>query len=641
MLYIDFETRSYCDLTASGSWRYAQDPTTEILCMAYAFSDTEPKIVIGSELPDIVALHIDMGGIVEAHNAMFERALWESICVKKYGWPEIKPEQWRCSAALCARWGVPRDLKTAPGALGLDQSKDAEGRAIMLQLCKPRKTKDGLAYVEDANKFERLYEYCLQDVQTEKAISKCFQQDFAFEQQVWALDQRINYRGVPIDRTAVENALELLALYTDELDKEARKITGGLAISQRDKILAWASDKGVSLPSLTKEAVADCLTWVQDKEVKRILEIRAQYKTSTAKYERLQSSMSEGDRIRDAFVYYGALTGRWSGRLAQFQNLPKGSVGAKDIDAVVDSVVKKDVDAINAHKTPPMEQLSSCLRGMVAAGPKTSLYVADFAAIEARAIAWLANCDLALNQFKKGEDLYVTMAAKIYKINAGEVTKDQRQLGKAAVLGAGYGMGHKTFYKTCASWGMQVSEQLAKSAITTYRSVYCEIRDLWRYTELAATNAIRYGLPVNAGLVTWFTHNGNLHCKLPSGRSLTYRNAKLRAVETLWGGEGYEITYMGSKEKGAKWVPISTYGGKLVENITQAIARDLLAESMLRLEAAGYDIVMHIHDEVVCEVPDNANKSLGEYELIMSQIPAWAEGMPISVEGWVGKRFKK
>ncbi len=144
MLYIDFETRSYCDLTASGSWRYAQDPTTEILCMAYAFSDTEPNLVIGSELPDIVALHIDMGGIVEAHNAMFERALWESICVKKYGWPEIKPEQWRCSAALCARWGVPRDLKTAPMALGLQENKDTEGRAIMLQLSKPRKTKTGL-----------------------------------------------------------------------------------------------------------------------------------------------------------------------------------------------------------------------------------------------------------------------------------------------------------------------------------------------------------------------------------------------------------------------------------------------------------------------------------------------------------------
>lgn len=641
MLYIDFETRSYCDLTASGSWRYAQDPTTEILCMAYAFSDTEPKLVIGSELPDIVALHIDMGGIVEAHNAMFERALWESICVKKYGWPEIKPEQWRCSAALCARWGVPRDLKTAPMALGLQENKDTEGRAIMLQLSKPRKTKDGLAYLEDDTKLKKLYDYCLQDVRTERAISHNFTQDFGFEKKVWALDQRINYRGVPVDRQGVENALELLALYAEQLDKEAKEITGGIAVSQRDKLIEWANERSVGLQSLTKEAVADCLDWVQDKEVRRVLEIRSQYKTSTAKYQRLLSSMSEGDRIRDAFVYYGALTGRWAGRLVQFQNLPKGSVASDQIDDVVASVVKKDIAKINAHEVAPMLQLSSCIRGMIAAPNGKSLYVADFAAIEARVVSWLANCNLALDQFKKGEDLYVTMAAKIYNVTEAEITKAQRQLGKAAILGAGYGMGHKTFHRTCASWGMEVSEELAQSAIATYRSVYSEIRDLWRHTELAATNAIRYGKPVTAGKVTWFMHDGNLHCKLPSGRSLTYRKARLRAKETPWGGESYELVYYGSREKGAKWVEIDTYGGKLVENITQAIARDLLAEAMLRLEDAGYDIVMHVHDEVVCEVPDNSTKSLSEYEAIMAQVPTWAEGMPIDVEGWVGKRFKK
>lgn len=639
MLYIDFETRSFCDITQSGAWAYAQHPTTEVLCMAWAIDDGPVYLVKNNILPLQVTNYLESGGLVEAHNAMFERAIWESVCVKRYKWPEIAPQQWRCSAALCARWGLPRDLGTAAQALGLSQNKDLEGRKIMMLLSRPKKTKEGLAFVRDESKLNALYEYCKQDVKTERAIAKSLNSKENGEFKVWQLDQLINARGVPIDLQAVEAAIQLTQHYAAKMSEEAKSLTGGIEVSQRDKLLEWLNSKGVPMKGLTKQEVAQWIPKAKDKDARRVLEIRSSFKTSTAKYKKILSSLGPDNRVRDSFVYHGALTGRWAGQLAQFHNLPKGS--SVDMDELVDLIKNKDICKISRLPMPPMDSFSTAVRGMIAAPKGNRLYVADFAAIEARVLSWLANCKLAVNQFRDGKDLYVSMAANIHNISQSDVTKEQRQLGKAAILGAGYGMGKEKFHATCLSWGIEVSQELASSAIATYRNTYSDIKNYWYSTEQAAVKATRYGKPVKNGMVTWFTHKGCLHCKLPSGRCLTYRDPKLEATETPWGAEAYKISYVGSKEKGYKWVRIETYGGKLVENITQAVARDILAESMMRLESQGFPVVMHVHDEIVCEVPDTETRGIDEFEAIMAWPPDWADDCPIAVEGWIGERYKK
>jgi len=649
MIYIDFETRSEVDIKKSGAWVYSLDSSTEILCMAVKVYTGNVNILYPKQLADHtygevkdLIEYIESGELVEAHNAFFEKAIWHNIMVKRYGWPEIKPEQWRCSASVAAYHALPRSLGGAGKILGLSTIKDDEGKRVMLQLSKPRPRVGGFYEQEEyQEKFQTLYDYCKSDVEAEYAIANKLGGLPNRELKVWQLDQKINERGVHIDIDAVNKSLKILGEYSEKLEKELAILTEGkiTTVGQRARILEWCKERGEELPGLTKADVEQALKTVKDAKVKRVLEIRqALSKTSTAKYEAMKNSTAPDGRIRDVLMYHGASTGRWSGKLVQFQNLPRGSI--KDMATAIKLIKQGSASSIEMLTDDVMGFMSSAIRGMVCAPQGKKLLVADFAAIEARVLGWLAGSEKMLNQFRNGEDLYKDMASNIYRVDVKDVTAEQRQLGKAAILGAGYGMGAPKFYETCLSWGIKVHEGLAKTAINTYRQTYHHVRQLWYDQEKAAHTAVRTGNRVECGKTIWFMQDDFLKCQLPSGRCLHYYKPELKIKRYDW-GESPELTYLA--EKMGKAFRNGTYGGKLVENITQAVARDLMAEAMLRIENEGFNIVLSVHDELIAEVPQQTalQNPLERFCNLMAATPNWAKDCPVAAEGWEGINYKK
>ncbi len=647
MICFDFETRSKADIKETGAWVYSTHPSTEILCLAYRSDEmTSPKLLVSGFEKDPIArnffdIAIKRGQLFESHNAFFEKSIWQNILVKRYGWPQIPDHLWRCSASVAAYHGLPRNLQTVGVILNLPVKKDNDGHTVMLQLSKPNRTGNFYTLDDSPDKFQKLYEYCLTDVQAEIEVSKKLGYLPERELAIWQLDQKINRRGVPIDVKAVEAAIKILEQYTTKLTAEAVALSDGSfnTVNQRVKVIEWCKSLGESVEAYDKSYLAEYLNKVKNPKVKRVLEIRQQIgRTSTAKYIAMKNSVSEDGRIRDVLFYHGAITGRWSGKLVQFQNLPRGSI--KDMESAIRVVKLADYSTIQMLHGNPMEFMSSAIRGMVKAPEGRKLVVADFAAIEARVLGWAAGSTKMLNQFIKGEDLYVEMASKIYGLPIAEIKSEHRQLGKAAILGAGYGMGATKFYQTCQSWGIKVSEQLASTAVNAYRQTYFEVPKFWSATEQAAHNAVRTRKPMVVGKTIWFMKDRFLVCQLPSGRHMHYLDPKF--ANNSYGN--FELQYSG--EANGTCVRVGTYGGKLVENVVQAIARDIMAEAMLRVEEAGYDVILSIHDEIIAEFsPKIKNMSdediVKDFRTLMAKSPEWAKGCPISASGWVGLRYKK
>lgn len=642
MICIDFETRSEIDIKKSGSWVYSLHPTTDILCMAYKINNM--PVQLGNDMSTCYELKDYLfdnpGSLIEAHNAFFEKSIWQNIMVKRYGWPEIKPEQWRCSASVASYHALPRSLGEAGKVLDLTTVKDEQGKRVMLQLAKPKKKGTGFYEQKDElEKFLTLYDYCRSDVEAEYAISERLGRLPERELKIWQLDQKINMRGVPIDMDAVRKALNILDGYTTKLTEELQDLTEGCinTVGQRDKILSWCKERGEDIPGLTKTDVEGALGKVKNPKVKKLLELRqALGKTSIAKYQSMNSSCGPDNRIRDTLMYHGASTGRWSGKLVQFQNLPRGSI--KDMDTALDLIKLNSLDKIELIEDNVMSFMSSAIRGMVCAPKGKHLLVADFAAIEARVLGWLAGSQKMLKQFRNGEDLYKDMASIIYGVDVKEVTSAQRQLGKAAILGCGYGMGVDKFLATCCSWGIELDINLAQKAVTAYREQYIDVVRLWRDQQNAALTCVRNNKTVVSGKFKWYMENDFLVCELPSTRKLSYYKPKSKEVEKPWGFTD-ELTYSASKM--GKVFRNATYGGKLVENLTQAVARDIMADAMLRIEDKGYRIIMTIHDELVAEEKEGSTNTIEKFCGLMKQSPNWAIDCPIDVEGWCGKRYKK
>lgn len=656
MIFLDFETRSEVDIRKTGAWVYSLHPSTEVLCLAAKYDDAEVGLVTGEQLREarilrqvhnspLYKLIVNSDELFEAHNAFFEKAIWQNVMMKKYGWPEIPEHRWRCSASVAAYHALPRSLGGAGKALGLSTVKDDEGKRVMLQLSKPKPRVGGFISKEDSpEKFQILYDYCKSDVDAEHALAKKLGGLPERELKIWQLDQKINQRGVHVDREAVNGALKILNEYVAKMLSEVDEISEGAfsSINQRAKVIEWCKENGENMLSYDKAYVSSMVQKVKNQDVKRILEIRqALGKTSTAKYEAMANSMAPDNRIRDVLMYHGALTGRWSGKLVQFQNLPRGSI--KDMDAAVRLIKSGSWRKIELFHGNVMNFMSSAIRGMICAPEGKMLVVSDFAAIEARVLGWMAGCEKMLNQFRNGEDLYKDMASKIYGVPVDQVTSDQRQLGKAAILGAGYGMGPDKFLQTCLSWGIQIDEELARTAIFTYRQTYKEVQKFWYDSEAAAHSAVRSRSSIKVGKTKWFMKDGFLKCELPSSRMLHYYQPKFEKNAYK---DNFELTYLA--EKMGKSFRTGTYGGKLVENIVQAVARDLMAEAMLRIEATGkFQVVLSIHDELVAEVDDQPweplwiENHLKEFESLMAETPDWAVGCPVSASGWVGKHYKK
>lgn len=584
------------------------------------------------------------GSLLCAHNAFFEQAIWANIMVKVFGCPRVPIKQWRCTMAKALARSLPKSLKEVGLALCAPIQKSDEGHRVMMKVCKPKP--DGSWY-ESEEDFQKLYNYCVNDVEVERCIDGMLPDLIPGEQTIWFLDQLINQRGICVDKGAVETAIGISEHYAKNVKALVEDVSSGAldGVSRRMAVLEWCRSQGVTIDGYTK---LDVKTTLEDpnipEAVRTVLEAKLQLgKTSVTKYKTMLDSCSSDNRIRDLFIYHGASTGRWAGKLIQIQNLPKGTV--KDTDTAIDIMKQSTPDEFEIFYPDVMDALSSCIRGMIIASPGHQLMVADYAAIEARVVMWLAGETYGLKQFRDfdagiGEEPYIIMAQNIYNRTSIPKKGIERQLGKTAILGCGFGMGDTKFHATCHAWGIKISPELAKKSVETYRSIYPRIRESWVAQERAAIRAIETGEAVDCAEVRWSLDNEALLCRLPSGRSLVYNAPTLDYVMTPWGERKLAIHFMGVDGLTKKWKKEHTYGGKLVENITQAVARDIMAAAMFRAEVRKYPVAFSVHDEIVSEMPQG-HGSIEEFEKILCTLPSWADGCPITAKGFVTKRYRK
>jgi len=644
ILSIDIETYSGVDLTKSGVYAYTEAPDFEILLFGYAFDDGPVEIVdlaSGEGLPaEVFEALTDPTTIKTAFNANFERT-----CLAKHFNKPMPPEQWRCTQAHALTLGLPIRLEDVAKALKLKHQKDNAGKALIRYFsipCKPtkangRRTRNLPEHASE--KWEQFKAYCRQDVEVERAIRERLLQYPMQEQKLWELDQRINDTGVRIDPVLVKNAIACDTIYQEKLLAEATRLTGldnPNSVSQLKKWLKEAVD--LEVESLNKESVPELLKQTKSNTVKRVLELRQELaKTSVKKYQAMERAKCRDDRIRGLLQFYGAnRTGRWAGRLVQVQNLPQNKL--KDLDLARNLLLTGQYDALELLFDSVPVVLSQLIRTAFIPSPGCRFVVADFSAIEARVIAWLAGEKWRMDVFNSHGKIYEASAAQMFKVPVESITKDNplRQKGKIAELALGY-QGSKGALITMGALNMGLTEEELPGLVTTWRQANPAIVQYWSDVESAALEAVRgkttTGLP--RGLAFSY-ESGILFIRLPSGRRLAYVKPKIE-VEERFNKKG--LTYEGYEQ--GKWSRLKTYGGKLVENIIQATARDCLAEAMLLLDAAGYRIVMHVHDEVVMEVPNNDPHALEDACEIMGQPIEWAPGLPLRADGFECNYYRK
>ncbi len=646
---------------------------------------------------ELKALAANPHAIFVAHNAFFEQCIWENIMVTQWGYPPIVIVRWRCTAAKAAYFSLPRSLEEAAKALGLPIQKDKEGYLAMVKLCKPRKSsqknkhEDYFWETDTAPlDFEKLYKYCPVDVEVERLIDKALPDLNVREQEVWFLDQTINRRGIQMDVATVQVALEYMRKTTEELLEEFRDITLWCVDkpSQRSKFLNWLHINGCDIPDLQAATISQFIEKAENypPECIRALTIRKTLSMiSTAKYTSMLYRTDAIDfRLRDILLYAAAITGRWGGRGVQLQNLPRGTVNS---DTAIFHMLMGDWDWFKQCYPNQMPVYSSCIRGMLVAKPGHELIVSDFSSIEARVLPWLAGQESILETFREGKDIYCQEAENIYDRPISKKDKYERSVGKVAVLALGYGGGIGAFGTMARAysvdlapayallWSRASTEEQEKARLSyeyylkrvpepmdrasgyaadiikqRWRAANPHIVQWWKDLEAGAKEAVLSGEKITIGgsglipTITYGMFGTSMLCKLPSGNCIVYPQAAVRLdlVETPWGGKEKKpaLSYKTQSTTTYQWNRISTYGGKLAENITQAVARDLLADAMVRVERSGYPIVLHVHDEIVSEVPEGFG-SVRQHEELMATPPLWAEGLPIGAEGWRGKRYKK
>ena len=654
---LDFETRSECDLKKAGLHRYFEHPTTEVLCLAYRIGDNAIKTWRpGQDWPLDLMRHIDNGGTVIAHNQAFDRTAW----IKTFKHP-ISLQQSDCTMARGAAMALPQSLDQLGLALKAPVAKDRAGRALMLKMCKPRGyLEDGTAvWYETPEQLDALTAYCVRDVETERAINRIVPKLSTKEREVWILDQKINERGVYVDIPMCQLALDAVTVAKARADKRMSELTQGRVAKCTEvaKLVAWLNARGVTCESVAKGDIVEIILRTQlldDPQAREAIELRrSAAKSSTAKFQSIVNSVCRDGRVRGSLRYHGASTGRWAGAGMQPHNFPRiddGESVAATIKLLRNTNTGAEAcDAIALFLGEPMAFLSKCLRSMIVAKPGHRLIGADYANIEGRVNAWLAGEDWKTQAFGSfdrgaGTDLYVLAYSKAFYIPIGSVTKPQRQIGKVMELSMGFQGGWRAFEKMGANYGVSVGQERGEQLKKAWRDAHPAITASWWELQNAAIEAVE-----NPGLTIWCLNNriayrvahGFLWCLLPSGRTLSYAAPRIvwsEKTETLSARPGVEFDAVNGVTK--KWGTHRLYGGLQCENIVQAIARDVLVEGMMALEAAGYPLVLTIHDENISEMPIGKG-SLEEFERIMSVVPAWATGLPVAVKGWEGQRYGK
>lgn len=679
-LVLDYETFSAHDLKKAGAFEYAAHKSTEILCAGYAvgtrdelrtapvklwspmaaFADT-----YGPNFTDLYQNLMDPKVIIVAHNALFEQVITrfvfglKGMYSKKY-LQEIPVDRWVCTASLARSIGIPGKLEGAGAALGLRHQKDKEGHRLMLKLSKPKKPskKDPSKRWEKREEYERLFGYCAQDVRSEIDLFLALPALPEKERKLWLLDQRMNLEGFKVDRSLVGGALKLIAHETKRLDYETQILTGGKVSStrQRDAVLKFLKSKGVDVPNLQSATVTEVLQNPKFSNIpdsaQRILEIReAASKSSTAKYQAFEIRSRFDGRARDNTIFFGAHTGRQSGTGLQPQNLFKTVLPQDDLEAAFPLIKSSDNHAIEALYPAPMKLYASTLRSCIIAEDGHVLDVGDFATIEVRVLFWLAGHKKGLEALAAGRDLYLEMASVIFRTDLEALTreyhagsmraKSMRQLGKTVVLGAGFGIGWKKFLASCKQQRIDITEELAVNAVKAYRNTHARVPLFWTNIEKAALMALKApGKRFRLGHIVWCKEKNFLTVELPIGRKLHYFDPRIRMKETPWGSQ-QALTYMAVNSVTKNFERADSWGGVLTENVVQAVARDLLMEALLRLDASKiYKPILSVHDEIVCERNIQSGNTK-EFLKLMEQVPPWAEGIPIKVEGWTESRYRK
>ncbi len=642
VLSADIETFSDVDLIKCGVYAYADSPAFEILLFAYSFDGGETQVIDlaqGEQLPaEVEEAIFDVSVTKTAYNANFERT-----CLSKHFGRYIPPESWHCSAVQAAMLALPRSLEDVGRVLGLDEQKMKEGRELIRYFCvpcKPTKTNGGRTRnlpCHAPEKWELFKTYCKRDVDVEKSIRRKLH-NFPIpesEMELYRLDQRINDRGVLVDMGLVKQAIACERLHKEVVTKRAYELTGLENPNSVAQLKGWLGDKGMEAESLSKKAVAEMIAET-DGEVEELLRLRLlMAKTSVKKYEAMERSVCSDGRVHGMLMFCGAnRTSRWSGKIVQIQNLPKNYI--PDLELARELVKQGRFEDIELLYDSTPNVLSELIRTAFIPKPGCRFVVADFSAIEARVLAWLSGEQWRLDVFTSHGKIYEASASAMFHVPVEEITKTSplRQKGKLAELGLGFG-GASGALISMGALDMGLTEDELPPLVAAWRKANPHIVQFWWDVDAAAIKAVREKQRTKVGKIIFEYRSGILFITLPSGRKLSY--VKPRMAVNRFGRDG--LTYEGIAEN-KKWSRIETYGPKLVENIVQGTARDLLAEAMLRVEKKGYPIVMHCHDEIIAEVPEGEG-SVEEMCEVMSVQPTWAEGLPLRADGYQCSFYQK
>lgn len=638
-LSIDIETFSKASLPSVGVYRYAADESFKILLLAYSVDGGPVQIVdlaSGEQIPDKVLEALGSPEVAKsAFNAAFER-----VCLSAHLGRRLDPQSWHCSMVWASFAGVPLDLAGVAKALRLETEKMGEGKNLIRYFslpAKPTKANGGRErnLPEHApDDWETFKAYCKRDVEVELAITKRLEK-MPMPAEEWHYywdDQRINDRGVRIDDALAAGAVRADTEGRAETLERMRELTGVDNPASVTQLLTWLHAQGLQIDSLAKADVAAALEGAHG-DVAEVLALRQEMaKSSVKKYERMLACRCPDGRAHGLLQFMGAgRTGRWAGRLVQVQNLPRQSIS--DLEAAADLVRTGHADMLETLWGSAPQVLSELIRAAFVAEPGSRFLVADYSAIEARTIAWLAGEQWVLDLFEAGGDIYCETGARMFR-QVVEKHSPLRQRAKVAVLACGY-QGGVGALKTMGGEKLGLSEEEMADIVAAWRAANPKIAQLWWDINAAAIAVIKDGGTRAVGRIRLAHDKGALIITLPSGRPLVYPSPRIG--ENRFGGES--ITHMGVGVN-RKWGRIETYGGKLTENTVQATARDILAHAIARLERSGYPVVMHIHDEVVTEVPEGRG-SVEELCALMSQAPPWADGLPLAAEGFESTYYRK
>jgi DNA polymerase len=652
-LTLDFETRSTVSIKDVGAYRYFEHPTTRPLCVAASYAGHKGVFTDFANIPDWLRDALADDNVpVHAHNATVERLCIREICGPKFGWPVPRGRRWRCSAARARRLALPGKLEKLGPAIGLPDHllKDAEGHKVMLRLTKPlpkrMNSPPGFQWDDDPAKHIRVQQYCLRDVEAEEAAEARMLPMTEEEIDYYHFTERLNDRGVRIDVRLVKRLVHRALEAAEELDKEICRLTGGAVqrVTNVAQIKQWVYDEtGEVLTTLRKEDMEGLIGGGVDmlgdpvvsrlpKYVVRVLKLRQEGgKSSISKLLRALDRVSRDGRLRGEFVYHGASTGRYTSMGVQLQNLIRDCL--KDFDGEIQNL-----------DTFTLEKITLAIRGCFIPAEGHVFVDADYNAIEARGVAWLAGCEKLVRLFATGGDPYCAMGTVIYGRTITAADEWERFVGKQTILGCGYGMGWQKFEDQCIKFGKPVGEETAQRSVTAYREEYPEIPMLWRDMEDAAIWAVKNPGKVSQipnGLIKFRVVNGYLQMALPSGRRLFYKDP-LVVRRMKFGRMRDQLTFMGIHPKTKQWARETTWGGTLVENAVQAISRDVLFRAMLTLDRMGIPLVLSVHDQIVAEVPKvDGDWACRQVKRVMESVPPWARGFPIKTTPKLAVRFGK